>query len=115
CSNALAGSGLQRLPAEPFGAERFEEHLVAIYESSCPVLIEPEFGYVLLRSGKVVAQMLCWSELARKRGGMHLFSGVPSLRGFVAVRAGMRRPKRFPIAVLLRRPFDNNYYHAMVE
>lgn len=78
-----------------------------LYRVRGKILIEPEFGYVIIKPFTIIDLALPGSELTRQKTGRQFFSGVPSI-----IKVAHAKPiKRVPSIITFRYVFDGNYYH----
>ena len=86
-----------------------------VYHIQRPCCLEPEFGYLIMEPSVLIPEALAWSNIAREKGELQYFSGVPSLERYQEACQGRRSVRREPIVVSLRHVFDSNYGHCLIQ
>lgn len=108
-------NSLVRLPSDQFPRRPSETRQVRLVCVRGPVYIEPEFGFPIAHPAQVLTDFMPYSAMSRQTATMQFFSGVPSFRGYLQARRMQHRVRHVPELALLRHPFDENYYHLMIE
>ena len=88
-----------------------------VYHLRHPVLLEPQWGYLLARPYTVIDESLPYSEFTRSQKTMGVFYGLPTLRDFQPSRHSATPIRKEEIIISMRYPWpaEVNYYHTYMD
>lgn len=85
-----------------------EEYL---YRVQGKIVVEPEFGYVILKPFTIIDLALPGSQMVRDPKARQFFSGVPSFRSVMKGQPVVKVPS----VITFHFVFDSNYYHFYMD